>query len=396
MSLSRAARCARLALASSILTGCALLPSDTRGASPKTARHTGREDAAPEFDPELTDDVFSLETVIYRQQDGGGNPFVDEDASVYETVLLVERQLDPDDRAHFRALVDVISAASYDEFKDEAMSTGATGVNPGRLGIGGGQTHRFGPWSVGFSGEYQQELAYRSVHAGVDASRALNENNTTVALRLDGYMDTVRVILFDGVETGTAHRDTISAEVSVDQVLSSRSRAALTLHQTWQEGFLETSFNSVFAGGVESTEVVPDWRRRGSLTARYKHAVGPRDAVEVGYRYYEDDWGIEAHTAELRYFAHLGHTGIVLEPVYRYYEQSGADFFAFQFPTLLPLRTSDPDLGPFDGSMLGLLVRFDHKRFLGLEADWSVGAHHYDRSDGLALSWLTFGLQRSF
>jgi hypothetical protein len=74
MSLSRAARCARLALASSILTGCALLPSDTRGASPKTARHTGREDAAPEFDPELTDDVFSLETVIYRQQDGGGNP----------------------------------------------------------------------------------------------------------------------------------------------------------------------------------------------------------------------------------------------------------------------------------------------------------------------------------
>lgn len=53
----------------------------------------------------------------------------------------------------------------------------------------------------------------------------------------------------------------------------------------------------------------------------------PEDVVHFSYRYYQDDWGIKSHTAELNYHLKFGKSGFYLEPQVRYYEQTAADFY---------------------------------------------------------------------
>lgn len=339
---------------------------------------------------EETDDLFSWENLLYRQDDRGGNPNIDEDASIYETIILVDNRLTETDTLHLRALVDVISAASYDAVQDSAENTGATGINPGRLGAEVGWTREQGSWAWNVHGSFDQELYYRAFGLGGSLSRSLFEDNTQVSLNVQTYDDKIRTVRFDGTVEPDEVRDTFTAELGLDQILSPVSRLNVSATVTRQEGLLATSFNQVLLDGTPVVEVLPRERDRVAIATRYKHALFDDEAVEVGYRYYDDDWGIEAHTVELRYFTYAGER-LLFEPNYRYHDQAGSDFFATSFTGMPVFLTSDPDLGDFTGHLFGLDVTFLERRWWGRVGDLGLGVNYYDRSDGLDLYWLTFG-----
>jgi hypothetical protein len=70
----------------------------------------------------------------------------------------------------------------------------------------------------------------------------------------------------------------------------------------------------------------PADRARHALYWKTLSAVG-KDTFNFSYRYYWDDWGVRAHTADLRYRFELG-GGHYLEPQLRYALQShAADFY---------------------------------------------------------------------
>ncbi len=75
----------------------------------------------------------------------------------------------------------------------------------------------------------------------------------------------------------------------------------------------------------------PEDRIRHALYARTLTAFG-RDVLHASYRYYWDDWGVNAHTMDLRYRLQFS-GGHYLEPQLRYSLQiSAADFYRPYLP----------------------------------------------------------------
>lgn len=82
-------------------------------------------------------------------------------------------------------------------------------------------------------------------------------------------------------------------------------------------------------------------------------------------RYFSDDWGIRAHNFHVLWHHFFG--DFYLEPEYRYYHQSRADFFRYflkQDEALPTYASADPRLAAFTGTTMGL----------GLGWQWNAGA----------------------
>ncbi len=81
-----------------------------------------------------------------------------------------------------------------------------------------------------------------------------------------------------------------------------------------------------------------------------------RDIVSGSYRYYSDDWGIASHTVDLNY-RWKPVSRWWLEPHFRFYDQSRADFYRLQLFDGAPLpaeASADYRLGSFRGYTVGL------------------------------------------
>ena len=78
------------------------------------------------------------------------------------------------------------------------------------------------------------------------------------------------------------------------------------------------------------------WRRAkvtGALTRSRpdNDTAAPRAAASASYRYFDDTWGVRAHTAELGYTQPISNLWI-LEGRLRYYTQHRATFYSDLFP----------------------------------------------------------------
>lgn len=99
------------------------------------------------------------------------------------------------------------------------------------------------------------------------------------------------------------------------------------LKQTGQAGG-NTLANYVYdAELVALMEQRPDLRNQGTLGLNYVQHIEATDAaLHLGYRYFQDNWGIQAHSLEAQWVQPVGETW-TLTPRLRYYSQSKADFY---------------------------------------------------------------------
>jgi hypothetical protein len=342
------------------------------------------------------EDELSIKSSFYNQTDGGGNENIDEDASVFETIIFVNKNLDENDDVSVRILADVFTAASVERNHNAEYRANQSGAS-GDVVVGGtlGWKHAFEKWDWSSNANINKEYSYLSLGVGTSGSFSFNEDNTTVSLSLQMYQDTVDMIRYNGVNEDDEDRNTYTVNLSLTQILTPRSLLDLTLSHTEQDGFLATQYSSVFINGEETYEILPDTRSRDSITVRYKHAVGETDAWEGGVRQYTDDWGIGATTLDLRYFKYAS-DDLLFEPTYRLHAQSEADYYKPSFTAAETYQTSDPDLGDFLGHMVGLKTTFIDRELLWLEGDWDVGGYFYTRDNGLDMFWLTFGYRTTF
>lgn len=341
---------------------------------------------------------LSVKTAAYQQNDSGGIEQVDEDATVFEAIIFSSTPITEKGDLNVRLIADLVSAASIEREHNaqyRALQSGASGNYRFGGTVGWSQREESFDWRVGAGGAV--EYAYTSLSGNAGVTWHLNERNTGLGLDIQVYQDTVELIRYNGEDQGEADRDTYTVDLTWTQVLTPYSHLALVLSQTEQDGFLATSYNSVFVDGVEASEELPDSRSRTSITARYKLAVREHDAVEVGGRWYADDWGIGAGTLDMRYGLALDGGRLLLEPRYRLHVQDEADYYQEEWSGTLPeYRTSDPDLGDFTGHMFGLKATFIDRRLFGLDADWDLSANYYTRDNGLDMIWLAFGMSLEY
>lgn len=222
----------------------------------------------------------------------------------------------------------------------------------------------------------------------------------------------------------TSKRNTFSVSLGFSQILSRNLQVSIFLDVVRQEGLLSTPYQRVYFAdrqnyyigqsedisyyessqnnGVfhlaDDIERLPDSRFKIPIGLRLNYYLNEVITFRTYYRYYEDNWGLSAHTASIEMPVKLSQKFTVY-PSYRYYIQDQADYFA-PYDTHLSSEqyyTSDYDLSTFDSKSVGFGIRYTDiftkmKLYkLGLKKV-DLRYQSYNRSDGLKSNIISLGV----
>ena len=151
-----------------------------------------------------------------------------------------------------------------------------------------------------------------------------------------------------GHQTLFGQRHDLGASLSVTQIINKNSLIEAGMGYTRSSGYLENPYKAtilafddphqfVDTSGLRTVQLRgvleqrPSARNQWNWNLRYVDYIAPLDAaLHADYRFFHDDWGINAHTVNLSWHQPLG-GGWMLVPGTRYYSQSHADFYAPYF-----------------------------------------------------------------
>ena len=264
-----------------------------------------------------------------------------------------------------------------DTFRDTRVAVTAGWQQPlGRL------------YQVSIGGSASKEYDY--LHLGVNGriSRDFNNRNTTVSAGLAFAADS-----FDPVggaptgltpmldvgdlsnRSGEQDKDIVDLMFGVTQVVSRNFIVQANYSFSDASGYLSDPYKLV--GLVDSVtgnvivrmpppgeigpsheylyEKRPDARTKHSVYGQAKYYMNGK-VLDASYRYMTDDWDIDSHTIDLRYRLPFGDNAY-LEPHFRYYTQSAAEFYQVSLVDGEPLpsfASNDYRLGEFDAITAGV------------------------------------------
>ncbi len=153
-----------------------------------------------------------------------------------------------------------------------------------------------------------------------------------------------------------------SYRIGLSQIFTKNLIVAFAFETISDEGFLNNPYRSVrYVDGSNPVgysfqqEVYPRTRTSNAVAVRGNYFLPQRAAVNVGLRYFEDNWGIDAMTYELGYTMPYEENWI-FEARFRYHDQDKADFYSdlFPFKDAQNFLARDKELGKFTSTTLGL------------------------------------------
>lgn len=272
---------------------------------------------------------------------------------IYPTIALTKR-VTATTSVNTRYLIDVISAASMKSLFEVDGVSSATSREHGGGGIVDEARHQFGVGvtqliskaTIGINGIYGSESDYTSSTLALQLSVPFAKNNTTVQA---GF---VRSWDRNSPEhrTWTRDLDVTTWSAGLTQVLGKRLIAQLDGTYIRNRGFQSDAYTVVSIIGPERVStfepIHPDARDRKAIGLRANYKLNDRDVLQLGYRYYTDDWDVRSHTADIR-FDRRYISGLILGAGIRLYSQSDAFFFEPEYTSPQRFMTVDSKL---DGS----------------------------------------------
>ncbi len=202
-------------------------------------------------------------------------------------------------------------------------------------------TFSLGPHRLSPQFAYSSEHDYVSYGAGLNYALDLNEKNTTLNFGWSHDWDTVILAESPGFRDAR-RKDTDNFLVGVTQLLGPKT--VLTVNFTFRNahGYLDDPYRKVMFddyaalfGDPNTVGPFPE-RRPGDRESYIGYAsltqyVTPlHGSAEGAYRFYHDSFGIDAHTLELAWHQKIGRA-VQVSPLFRYYQQSAASFYATHF-----------------------------------------------------------------
>lgn len=224
---------------------------------------------------------------------------------------------------------------------------------------------------------YSEEHDYVSYGTSFNYSLDLNQKNTTLNLGWAHNFDRVRPA---GFLRKTGHKDGDDFLIGVNQLLGPKTVLTFNLSYKNEHGYLNDQYKGVLFG--DDFQLDPEnpalrAEKRPQHRFRYVPYVSITQdieklhaAVEASYRFYNDSYGINAHAVELAWLQKLGKR-VMISPTFRYYRQSGADFYATQFPDSTAAPTyysSDYRLSELETLTGGINVYWKIRDWVGLDA----------------------------
>ncbi len=263
--------------------------------------------------------------------------------------------------------------------------------------------------SIGFNVSSSTEYDYTSFGGGVNFAKTSKDKNTDIAIKLQAFFDTWKVILPvelrpDNLGSGgylqnaSAPRNSFSAAISLSQVFNKNLQGLIIVEPAYQQGLLATRYQRVyFANGAEKAEFLPDQRVKFPVGARLNYFLGDHLVLRSFLRYYTDNWGINSETAELETSIKLSPFAS-LSPFYRYYQQTASPYFAAygKHDIGQEFFSSDYDLSKFHSDYFGAGIRFAPPAGVLGVSRWSMlelRYGHYKRSNGLSSNIVSMNLR---
>ena len=244
---------------------------------------------------------------------------------------------------------------------------------------------------------WHEEEPFGSGAFGLGLTHSMAEDNAVLGISGQATFDRFDYLQPNGDRFGRRNRSGLNGNLSLSQLLSPTTVFDANYGLTFQQGTLETTYDSVplVGGAGRAAELFPHSRTRQGVQARIaQHLPSSRTTLRAAYRYYWDTFELTAHTLELEAHQYLA-PRLLARGSYRYYSQTGVDFFAPAFPTAFnpaAPRTSDSDLAPFQAHELGLRLLW----LAGGHSTLDVSYFHYGRDNGLDAHIFSFGYGGGF
>jgi hypothetical protein len=219
----------------------------------------------------------------------------------------------------------------------------------------------FGPHHITPQFSFSSEHDYISYGAALNYSLDLNQKNTSLNLGWSHDFDTILATPFTYI-LKNKRKNTDDFLIGVNQLLSPKT--VLTVNFTYRNshGYEDDPYRGALFNGYPQGDLNnpilfeehrPDFRHSyigyGSLLQYISPLHG---SIEGSYRFYDDTFGIRAHTVAVSWHQKIGRMFLV-SPVFRYYRQTAADFYAPQF-------AGDPT-NPFDPNPVPTYYSADYR-----------------------------------
>ncbi len=301
---------------------------------------------------------------------------------VYPSVA-VTKKVDERTSITGRYLVDVITSASMKSLLRVDGVTSATsnpegghegGLDEVRNEAGLGITRSIGKGLLGVNGLYSTEHDYASRTLALSASYPFAKNNTVLKVGWVRSWDRV----FPQTRSWEAEKNVQTLSLGLTQVLGRRTIAQLDASYATNDGLLSDPYQVVTVIGqnqIQTFEPVhPDSRVRKALGVRVNHKLSNPTSLQLGYRYYWDDWEVRSHTFNTLYQRRLI-SGTVLGFGVRGYQQSRAFFFEPGYSQPQPFMTVDSKLDrgyttEFQVRAVWASAQLKEKPILGVLSRW--------------------------
>lgn len=265
-----------------------------------------------------------------------------------------------------RFLVDAVSAASTkSRFEVDGVTSATSRENGGadntpddlRFQFGGGVNHNFGDRTAVLNLLYSTEHDYTSTTITGNFIQPLAQNNTIVQVGFVRSMDKV----FPQTRFWKRDLNVTTATFQITQNLTPRTVVQAIYSHTKNSGHLSDNYQVVTV--PTTTDVVymepihPNSRIRRAAATRLNYHIFTRSSVQLGYRYYWDDWEVKGHTISTLFQTYIRDESIIGVGI-RTHQQSKAEFFKKSYTIDDELRTVDPKLDGASAVDLQLKLSF--------------------------------------
>lgn len=308
--------------------------------------------------------------------------------------------------------IDVYSSASSDKIDPTTISSASSKdvrISPSLNYL---KENAKNNTALGGGVSFSQEFDYTSIGANVLFAKATKDKNREFSAKASVFLDTWSVILpveLRNIETDfkykqgdNAPRNSYNLALGLSQVVNQRLQVSILTDIGYQTGLLGTAYQRVYFGDNGNnaySEKLPDNRFKLPVGLRANYFLGDKFILRSFYRFYTDSWNLTAHTAELE-IPYKITPFVSVAPFYRFYSQSGVDYFKPYKEHLLSdnseFYTSDYDLSKFTSHLFGLNFRMVSanglmgvKKLNVVELRYS----YYNRSTDLTSHLITLALK---
>jgi hypothetical protein len=298
--------------------------------------------------------------LLFHRYDGGG-------IEIDGPSVLVRKKFGEKFAASANFYMDMVSSASID------VQLTASPYEEERTQYSGSLEYlrNKSTYSAGFVNS--EESDYEATMAYVSVSQDLFGDLTTISMSYKrGWDDVFRNVR---QPSGALERDLTFGDrldrrgygIGLTQVLTRNMVLGANYEVITDEGFLNNPYRSVrfedatnARGYSFESEIYPSTRTSNAMSVRLKRFLPWRGAADLSYRFYTDDWSIQAHTAELGY-THPVWRRWTFDGKVRFYKQDAADFYGDLFPRrqFQNFLARDKELATFNSVTVGAGAAYD-------------------------------------